>query len=262
MAKPLLEAVVSRATPLEGTPTPRRARFTTAILSAAVALVGMGLASALGNVHGRSLDQKAYAVFGAIVFFVFAVVAVRSASGTLAALVMARAGRSGGSAVRVIASLVGYTMVVFVGLGLLGVPVQHLLVGGALTGVIVGIAAQQALGNVFAGLVLLLARPFVLDERVRVRAGSLGGVFEGVVRGMSLTYVTIETGDGIVNVPNSVMLAVGVGPVPGDADDADLAVVRHGPPPPAWDELSRRPRRPVGHFTRRVLETRHRRPDR
>jgi small-conductance mechanosensitive channel len=36
---------------------------------------------------------------------------------------------------------------------LLAVPVQHLLLGGALTGVVVGIAAQPALGNVFAGLV-------------------------------------------------------------------------------------------------------------
>ncbi|HMK62235.1 MAG TPA: mechanosensitive ion channel family protein [Acidimicrobiales bacterium] len=58
------------------------------------------------------------------------------------------------------------------------------------------IAAQQALGNVFAGLGLLVARPFRLDQRVGVRAGSLGGVFDATVREMSVVYVTLETDEG------------------------------------------------------------------
>ena len=105
-------------------------------------------------------------------------------------------------------------IVLFVGLGLLAVPVQHLLIGGALAGVILGIAVQQALGNLFAGLVLLLARPFTVGERVRVRAGSLAGIFEGLVISVSLAYVTIETDDGPINVPNSVMVAAGIGLAP------------------------------------------------
>ena len=234
-----------------------QARFTRAILSAMLALVAMGIGSALGDIHGPALHQKFYAVFGATGFFVFAALAVHSASVTLGSVVTARAGRSGGGAVKVISGLVGYTVMVFVGLGLLAVPVQHLLVGGALTGVIVGIAAQQALGNVFAGLVLLLARPFTLDERVRVRSGTLGGTFEGVIRGISLTYVTIETDDGMVNVPNSVMLAIGVGPAPERTSSDGLAVVRTGPPPAPLPEPASRPRRPAGHLTRRVLERRY-----
>lgn len=235
---------------------PRKARFTRAIVGALAALVSMGIGSALGDIHSHALHQKFYAVFGATGFFVFAALAVHSASVTLGSVVTARAGRSGGGAVKVISGLVGYTVTVFVGLGLLAVPVQHLLIGGALTGVIVGIAAQQALGNVFAGLVLLLARPFTLDERVRVRAGSLGGTFEGVVRAISLTYVTIETDEGVLNVPNAVMLAIGVGPAAQHGPDDGLAVVRTGPPPPPHPDLVGRPRRPAGHLTRRVLERR------
>ncbi len=236
---------------------PPKARFTRAILGAVLALVGLGISSALGDIHGHALHQKFYAVFGATGFFVFAALAVHSASVTLGSVVTARAGRSGGGAVKVISGLVGYTVMVFVGLGLLAVPVQHLLVGGALTGVIVGIAAQQALGNVFAGLVLLLARPFTLDEPVRVRSGALGGTFEGVIRGISLTYVTIETEDGVVNVPNSVMLAIGVGPGPHRSPTEELAVVRTGPPPAPLSEPLGRPRRPASHLTRRVLERRY-----
>lgn len=209
----------------------RTRRFTIAIVSGLGAVVGLSLGSTLGSVHGHDVNSRLFAFAGAAAFFVLGAVAVHSASGTLASVVTLRAGRSGATALRVVASFVGYGVVIFVGLGLLSVPVQHLLVGGALTGVIVGIAAQQALGNVFAGLVLLLARPFGLDERVRVRAGALGGIFEGVVREMDLTYVTIETEDGIVNVPNSLMLSVGVGPSPHVDQDAELAVVRSGAPP-------------------------------
>ena len=46
--------------------------------------------------------------------------------------------------------------------------------GGAITGVVVGIAAQQTLGNFFAGLVLLFARPYVPGQRVPVTSGAMG----------------------------------------------------------------------------------------
>ena len=130
-------------------------------------------------------------------------------------------GRSGASALRLLISLAGYVVVVITTLGMLAVPVEHLVLGGALTGVIVGIAAQQSLGNVFAGLVLLLARPFAVGDHIRIRAGALGGEFDGAVRAISLTYVTVDTEDGPLHVPNSGVLAAAVGP---------FSSRRHAPP--------------------------------
>lgn len=204
-------------------------RYRTALVTAIVALVAMGISSTLGNPHGHAIHQKVFAFAGAFAFVVLAVVSVRQIADNLAASVDVGTGRSGGLAIKWIVSFVGYIVIIFVALGLLAVPVEHLLVGGAVTGVIVGIAAQQALGNVFAGVVLMLARPFYVGERVRIRAGSLGGIFEGVVRTMSLTYTTIETDDGAVNVPNSVMLAIGVGPAPKTSPAVDLAAVPDAP---------------------------------
>lgn len=211
-------------------PEGRGRRYTTAALTGLGALVALTMGSALGDIHGHNLHEKLYALFGALAFLVLAVLAIQSVTGVISTIVTARAGRSGGTAVRVIMSFIGYVIVVFVGLGMLAVPVQHLLLGGALTGVVVGIAAQQALGNVFAGLVLLLARPFVIGERVKVRAGALGGIIEGVVGSMTLAYVTIHTDEGPVNVPNSGMLAAAVGPAP-VADAGTLEVARSGAPP-------------------------------
>ena len=67
-------------------------------------------------------------------------------------------------------------------------------------------------------IVLLLARPFTVGDRVRVRSGALGGIFEATVLGMSLTYVTMRTDGGILKVPNSTLLAAGVGVLSPDDD--------------------------------------------
>lgn len=209
----------------------RKRRFTTAIVTGAGALVCLSLSSALGNIHGHTLHEKLFALVAGLAFLVLSIVAVQSVTSTISALVAARAGRSGGIAVRVVMRLVGYVVVVFVTLGVLAVPVQHLLIGGALTSVIVGIAAQQSLGNVFAGLVLLLARPFTVDEKVRVHNTSLGGPLDGVVRSVNLAYVTLDTDRGLMNIPNSTMLSTAVGPAPAE-DDVDDAIPRVGAPVP------------------------------
>ncbi len=192
-----------------------RGSFVAASVLGTLAFVAMGVSSTFGNVHAHNLTQKLVAFLGTLAFVVLALLAVQTLANGFARVIDARsASRSGGTAVRIIASITGFVLVAFVGLGLLSVSVQHLLIGGALTGVILGIAGQQALGNVFAGLVLLVARPFTVDQHVRIRAGALGGVMDGAIKRIGLAYVTIETLEGVVNVPNSVMLTAGVGPMP------------------------------------------------
>ena len=105
----------------------------------------------------------------------------------------------------------GYAIAVIGMLSMASISVGHLLLGGAIVGVVLGIAAQQSLGNVFAGLVLLVARPFAVGNYIRVRSGSLGGEFFGTVTSMSLTYVSIMTDQGMLKVPNSSLLSAAVG---------------------------------------------------
>ena len=56
--------------------------------------------------------------------------------------------------------------VVILALRIAGVQASTLAVGGAFTAVVFGLAAQQALGGVFAGIVLQSTRPFRVGERV------------------------------------------------------------------------------------------------
>lgn len=53
-------------------------------------------------------------------------------------------------------------------LRLAGLQLGTLALGASVTAVIVGLAAQQTVGNVLAGLVLISARPFKIGDRVRL----------------------------------------------------------------------------------------------
>ena len=116
--------------------------------------------------------------------------------------------------VRYVLLVVGVFAILTISLAVLGVNPRQLLVGGAVTGVLLGIAAQQSLSNVFAGLVLLFASPFRVGDRVRFRAGALSGQIEGVITDLSLTYVRLETEEGRVLLPNSQALTAAVVLVP------------------------------------------------
>jgi small conductance mechanosensitive channel len=107
--------------------------------------------------------------------------------------------------------LVGIVVVTLVALRIAGLRPQTLAVGGAFTAIIAGLAAQQTLGNLFAGMVLLSARPFRVGERVRLQGSGINS--EGVVSMLGLLYTSLDDGEDTIMVPNSVVLSVAVIPL-------------------------------------------------
>jgi small-conductance mechanosensitive channel len=106
--------------------------------------------------------------------------------------------------------LVTVAVALIVALVIAGVDPRTLALGGAFTAVIVGLAAQQTLGNVIAGTVLLSARPFRVGDSVRLQGGQLAGRIEGTISSLGLLYTTFATEEGSILVPNSVVLSVAV----------------------------------------------------
>ncbi len=109
--------------------------------------------------------------------------------------------------------LVTLLVVIIVALRLMDVQTRAIAVGGALTAVVLGLAAQSTLGNVIAGMVLLGSRPFRVGQRVRLQGGSLGNVVEGTVAGIGLVYTTFARGNGTLLVPNNSALSATVVPL-------------------------------------------------
>ena len=86
-------------------------------------------------------------------------------------------------------------------------------IGASFSAVVFGLAAQQTLGNLIAGVVLLSARPFRVGDTVRLQGGMIGGQIEGVVTSLGLLYTTFDAGGDPVLVPNSAVLAVSISPL-------------------------------------------------
>ena len=165
------------------------------------------------------VTSQLIAAVTAVAFLVFGSIATYGLSGKARSVLEPRAGTSHAAVVRYALLLIGGFTVLVVTLLLFDVPVGQLVLGGALTSVFVGIAAQQALGNVFAGIVLLLAHPFRVGDTIRLRAGAIGGQLDGTVTEIGITYVRLDTDGSIMSVPNSQVLNAIVGPVPPAKDE-------------------------------------------
>src|SRR4051812_3379871 len=136
--------------------------------------------------------------------------AVTHLSATAAAKLKANAASARRQAL-LVAPLLG--MALLVALRTAGLDPQALAVGGAFTAVVFGLAAQNTLGNVLAGVLLLSARPFRVGDRVRFQAGGLAGQVEGVVMSLGLLYVTLAQGEDTIMVPNNVAMGSAVVPL-------------------------------------------------
>ena len=109
--------------------------------------------------------------------------------------------------------LAGIIVVSLVALHLAGIGPRTLAVGGAVSAIILGLAAQQTFGNVIAGMVLISARPFRVGDRIRLHAGGIAGETEGTVSALGLLHVTLTHGEDLILIPNSVVLAAAIVPL-------------------------------------------------
>jgi small conductance mechanosensitive channel len=208
-----------------------RAHLVRGAIAVIVALVGLIFASTLGTPEDEGLITKLKdpspadigALCGAIAFLVGGILAIRAMVRAANRAVEDRLGDRRATPIGLIISLVGYGLMILPTLQILGVNLSGLLLGGAITGVIVGIAAQQTLANFFAGIVLLMVRPFTVGDNLVMRSGPLGGEYEGRVTEMSFFYIDMITKAGPVKLPNAGVLAAAIGPgarAPKE-DDAD-----------------------------------------
>lgn len=122
------------------------------------------------------------------------------------------------NAVKSIVQLAGLAVIALVVFYLLGINIVSALVGIGFFGIIVGLAAQQVLGNLLSGIMLLVLRPFRIYDRIALinwqygkfpptlNHGWLEPSYTGLVKGISLLYTKISTDhNGLLKVPNGVV---------------------------------------------------------
>lgn len=172
-------------------------------------IIGAAMSSANGRVRTGSFDHKLLALVGVMIFITFATTFLQILTKTISRLITfyeLSAGRV--AAIQFVLRLLGYVAIGLITLDLLGIPVGKLLLGGAAVGIILGVAAQQALANFFASIVLIISHPFSVGEHVTITSGGLGGKYVGQIKEIGLTHTHLqdESGNRIL-LPNSALLS-------------------------------------------------------
>ncbi len=122
-----------------------------------------------------------------------------------------------------IVKIFGYLFIVLIIVSIF--ELNFAILGGTVMGIILGFAAQPTLGNLFAGLLILLSRTLVPGDRVIIASKKIpiqitqnpsykffsrNYVFPGyevTVKEIGLFFTKVETIEGIeINIPNSLLL--------------------------------------------------------
>ena len=82
-------------------------------------------------------------------------------------------------------------------LGTLGINISALVAGLGLTGFAVGFALRDTISNLLAGVLLLIYRPFDINQYIEVSG------FQGIVVAIDLRYTTLDHENVRILIPNS-----------------------------------------------------------
>ncbi len=88
-----------------------------------------------------------------------------------------------------IISVIGWVFVMLIVLGQMGVSLAPIIAGLGITGFILGFAFQETLGNLLAGVMIVLNAPFRIGDYVEI------GSMNGTIRDMDMMSVTLATPD-------------------------------------------------------------------
>lgn len=124
--------------------------------------------------------------------------------------------------------IIGYTISIIAVLSLFKIGITSILFGSTAVGLILGLASQDVLSNIFGGIVLFISKPFGVGDRITFTTWQYGLIaptfppkyfnndflipgYTGVVKDISLMWTTILTDDNIVmKIPNSIMIQAAV----------------------------------------------------
>lgn len=181
-------------------------------------IVGLLLFRDLGK--GALPVREVFPTYYAAIAVVLGYLAIRIATAVLERAVEPKLGATGTHSIKNLLVIVGAIVVGVVVSGLFGFNITSVLIGAGFAGIVLGLAAQQVLGNVFAGILLIISRPFEIGDRVTLVNSSYGlmgssyaheselngltGVVEDL--GIFLTHITLDEGTPAV-FPNSSIIS-------------------------------------------------------
>ena len=179
----------------------------------------------------RGFNHPEFLALEAGAILLVAWLVAKSVTSASSAILERRGISSRSHAVRLFLNIVVAIAAILVLFNLAGVSAESIFLGSAFAGIVIGLAAQTVLANVFAGVLIVLADPYRPGDRVTFVTSSYGALapsyphemmypgYSGTVRDVGLIYTIIELdGGGLGKFPNGIVLnALSLHQYPGTA---------------------------------------------
>jgi small conductance mechanosensitive channel len=155
----------------------------------------------------------------AVIVLVAGYLAIRIVNGLLERIAEPTLGATHTAGVKNVFSLVAGVVLIVLVFAIFGFNLTGALIGAGFLGIVLGLAGQQVLGNVFAGLSILVSRPFEVGDRIKLSTSSYGltgssysqesdvSGFTGIVQEVGIFFTRVKLDTGLPAVfPNSVVI--------------------------------------------------------
>jgi small conductance mechanosensitive channel len=191
---------------------------TTRLLEFLIILIGSGLATAITSYYHRATGFYVVPIY-LVILLVGGVLGIRVFTSLVFRVARPTLGVTRGRGVRNFILIIGGILLIVAAFGIFGYNLTSALLAGGFTAIVLGLAAQQVLGNIFGGVSLLFTRPFDIGDRITMvnsNYGLLGPTYPhealypgytGIVADVGIFYTTLLLDEGVPTVvPNSQMI--------------------------------------------------------
>lgn len=163
-----------------------------------------------------SLDLPIYAVIALIAGYLI----IRIISSLILRITIHTFGVTRGHGAKNFFQILAAIVLIVVIAGLFNFDLAGWLIGAGFIGIVLGLAAQQVLGNLFAGVAILFSRPFLIGDRITLITSGYGLIwpsysrevqyngYTGIVGDIGIFYTKMRLDEGVPAVfPNSVVIS-------------------------------------------------------
>ncbi len=127
-----------------------------------------------------------------------------------------------------IIKIVGYTLTLLIFFSYFKIGLGAALAAGGFSGLVLGLASQNVLSNIFGGIMILITRPFKVSDRITISTWQYGldapayppkfwsndfiiPGYTGIVKNISLIYTYLTTDDNTpLRIPNSILVQAAI----------------------------------------------------
>ena len=167
----------------------------------------------------NTLPKGSFSIIEAVFIAVFGVIAIKIIQKNLFKVLGGYISEDRAGFFRFLLSFIAYfTLILFI-FTTLGIDISNILLGATFIGVILGIASQSLLSNLFASFVIIFGKPFKIGDRITVVTWQYGLLmstyqheavkpgYTGVIKDINILFTTIVEDNGFtMRAPNNILM--------------------------------------------------------